>query len=448
MRIILLNLPWNVNGRLGVRAGSRWPFTLLPEKDGRIHYIPFPFLAYATSLLKQNNHDAKLIDAIAEGFDTDKLSEEILSYGPKLIIIETSTPSYQNDVKIIQDIHRKLSCRIALCGPHASVFPEEILSEHDFIDYVFIGEYEYTLLELVKHLENSSDPRSILGLAYRKDGRIQVNNARASINNLDDLPWPDRKDVSIYKYNDGFCGLPQPNVQMLSSRGCPFHCTFCLWPQVIYKENQYRKRCLKDIVDEIEYLITEFNFKAVYFDDDVFNVDRNHVLSICKEMRRRKINIPWAVMARADLMDKELLVSMYDAGLYAIKYGIESVDKEVLDSCKKNMDLSKASEMIKITKSLGIKVHLTFCLGLPGETKESIQKTAGFIQDMQPDSLQFSFATPFPGTEYFQYIKAKGWLLSECWPDYDGNHKCIVKTEKLNSEELEKERISLSNRFL
>ncbi|MBL7197360.1 MAG: radical SAM protein [Candidatus Omnitrophica bacterium] len=449
MRIVLLNLPWKKNLRFGVRAGSRWPFTSLPEENGYIRYIPFPFfLAYATSLLKKEGKEVKLTDAIAEGINEDKLIEEINSFNPELIAIETSTPSFKNDLRIIHKIHNNLTdCRIAICGPHASVFPEKILKEYDFINYVLIGEYERTLLDLVNCLENSSSLETILGLAYREGIRIKVNSSRPTIDNLDSLPWPDREGVPIYKYNDGFAGLPQPNVQIWTSRGCPFQCTFCLWPQTIYKEHKFRKRNPIDVVDEMEYLIKRFNFKAIYFDDDVFNIDRNHVLDICEEINKRGIKIPWAAMARADLMDKHLLESMSCAGLYAIKYGIESADQNILNVCKKNMDLDKVYQIIKLTRKLGIKVHLTFCLGLPKETKQSVQKTIRFIQNSQPDSLQVSFATPFPGTEYFRYVNDKGYLLSDNWSDYDGNSKCVIKTQELGCRDLERIRIALNNNF-
>lgn len=449
MQVALLNLPWEENGRLGVRAGSRWSFTSEPDKDGRIHYIPFPFfLAYATSLLKKDGKDAKIIDAIAEGISEQNLLERIRSYGPELIVVETSTPSFKNDVKIARDIHLSFpNIEIAMCGPHACVFSEQILKEYNFVNYILIGEYEYTLLDLVDRLENKLNLESMPGLAYMKRDKIKVNSPRPTIDNLDSLPWPERESLPIYKYNDAFASLPRPNVQMWSSRGCPFQCIYCLWPQTVYKEHKYRKRNPVDVVDEMEYLTKRFNFKAVYFDDDVFNIDRHHVLGICKEIKTRKIEVPWAAMARADLMDGELLRSMSGAGLCAIKYGIESVDRNILNFCKKNMNLDKTQKIIEITKKLGIKVHLAFCLGLPGETGQTIQKTANFIQETKPDSIQFSFATPFPGTEYFRYMEDKGHLLSKNWSDYDGNYKCIIKTDDLSNQDLERIRIDLSNNF-
>ena len=152
-------------------------------------------------------------------------------------------------------------------------------------------------------------------------------------------------------------------------------------------------------------------------------------------------------MARADLMDELLLKAMSGAGLYAVKYGIESGDQNIVNSCGKNMDLDKAYQAIRLTKRFGIKVHLTFCLGLPGETKLTIRKTVKFIRDSQPDSLQFSLATPFPGTEYFEYLKNREELISEDWQNYDGNYKYVVQVPDLSSGALERLRIVLNNNF-
>ena len=447
MRIILLNLPWHQNNRWGVRAGSRWPFTSEPEDNNYIKYIPFPFfLAHAASLLKSENNEVKLIDAIAQGIDERRVMDEINAYNPNLIVIETSTPSFDNDMKITREIKRKIpNSAIVLCGSHATTYAKDILGKHDFINYILMGEYEYTLLGLVNSLKKPSNLKIVSGLAFKSNRAVVINRPRPTIKNLDDLPWPERDGELIYKYNDGFAGLPVPNVQMYSSRGCPFHCTFCLWPQVVYGEHKYRKRNPMQVVREMDWLIKRFNFKAVYFDDDVFNIDKNHVGSICKEIMKRKIKVPWAVMARADLMDEELLSLMKNAGLFAVKYGVESANHNVLRFCKKSLNLARAEKMIKYTKKLGIKVHLTFCLGLPGETVQSIQDTVNFIAKTNPDSLQFSLATPFPGTSYFRYLEKKGIRLSENLVDYDGNNKYIGGPQELISLDLERLKRDLCN---
>jgi anaerobic magnesium-protoporphyrin IX monomethyl ester cyclase len=449
MRIVLLNLPWRKQGRFGVRAGSRWPFTVKAHKGGKLQYVPFPFfLAYATALLNQQEHTALLIDAIAEGTDESLLLGKVRSFTPELIVIETSTPSFDNDIAIIKDLARALpGCPIALCGPHASVYPEFILERYDLVSFILIGEYETALADLAKAISMGMPLRSVPGLAFRKAGRIVITARRKALVDLDALPWPERRSLPLYNYNDGFAGLAQPNVQMQSSRGCPFPCTFCLWPQTLYFERKYRKRDPAKVIDEMESLIRDYRFKAVYFDDDLFNYDKKHVYGICSEIKKRKISIPWAVMARADLMDPEMLSCMAQAGLYAVKYGIESADQKILNACKKKMNMRKSLQAIKLTRKLGVKVHLTFCLGLPGESRASIKETREFIQAVVPDSLQFSFATPFPGTEYFSSLRESGGILSSAWPDYDGNQKCIIRTDALTNEELQDEWDALNRHY-
>jgi len=408
MRTVLLNLPWRQGNRFGVRAGSRWPFTSEAEESGYISYIPFPFfLACACALLKKDGREARLIDAIAQGADENSVIDGVSSYQPGLIVIEISTPSFENDMRIASKIAEATpGSFVALCGPHATTFAGEIMRDFEFVDFILRGEYEYILLDLVRALDKGNNLKTIPGLAF-KDRAVHINRPRVQAGDLDNLPWPDRQRDVIYKYNDGFAGMPVPNVQMYSSRGCPFRCIFCLWPQVLYSGGRHRKRNPLSVVEEMEWLVKEFGFKAVYFDDDVFNIDKDHVKSICTEIKKKGLKIPWAAMARADLMDEDLLAVMSGSGLYAVKYGIESANKQVLGLCRKKLDLPRAKKMISYTKELGVKVHLTFCLGLPGETDGSVKETIDFIEEVEPDSLQCSFATPFPGTDYYRYLERK-----------------------------------------
>lgn len=449
MHVLLLNLPWSEKGCLGVRAGSRWPFKSLPNVHGELDYIPFPFfLAYATSFLKKNGKTAQLIDAIAEGINIEELKKRMHSFSPDVVVIEISTPSSVYDFRMIENIRKDFcNCKIVVCGPHATVFPKQILEQQPAIDYILMGEYEYILFDLVLRLETKSHLNDLLGVAYRYKKEITINAMRMSVSNLDDFPWPEREDVPIYRYRDGFAGLPSPQVQILASRGCLYQCTFCMWPQTMYKEHRHRKRDYVDVVAEMKYLIETYHFKAVYFDDDLFNADKMYISNICAEIKRKGIRVPWAIMGRADIMDEKILTILADAGLYAIKYGIESVDEKVLSSCKKKMNIDRVRQMILMTRKLGVKVHLTFCLGLPGETKDTFQKTIQFIEEVVPDSLQFSFAIPFPGTEYFEYADKNKLVISKDWSDYDGNQECVIRTHDLNREELVRMKDFLHDKF-
>jgi len=372
MRVLLANPPWIVNGIIGVRAGSRWPHLKIPEEE---YYMPFPFfLAYSASLLKKNKIDVLLVDAVAEGIKDTKFLDKIKNYKPNIVLLEISTPSLEIDLGRARKIKEfNKSIKIALAGLDMSIRNPKFLEKNKFIDFVLVAEYEFTLLGLVNCLKNKDKLSKVPGLIYRDKGRIIINKNRP-LGDINKLPWPLREQLPMHKYHDCPGGIPQPSIQVLASRGCPYHCIFCAWPQIMYHGSNYRVRDPIDVVDEMEFLVRKKGFKSVYFDDDTFNIGRERMFKICDEIKKRKLKIPWAIMARADIMDKELLDEMKSAGLYAVKYGIESAVQKLVDNANKDLDLKKTEEIIRYTNKIGIKTHLTFMFGLPGETHETIQK--------------------------------------------------------------------------
>ncbi len=433
MNIVLANLPWKSFLRTGVRAGSRWPHLKGPlERD----YLPFPFfLAYAAALLKKHGLDVTLIDAIAEEMSRGYFLKLIQKTKPDIFVCETSTVTLKHDMELLARIDKDIP--IVLCGPDVNIRQPSFLENYKFVDYVFVGEYEFTLLDLVMHLKEGRDLKDVPGLIYYDSGEIKLNPLRPLID-LDELPWPLRQGLPMERYNDTPGDMPIPSAQMYASRGCPYKCKFCLWPQVMYHGNRYRARDIMDVVDEMEYLAKEMSFKSIYFDDDTFNIGKKRMLGLCDEIKRRRLNVPWAIMARADLMDEEILGNMRDAGLFAVKYGIESATQELLDNIYKDMDLKKTKEIVKLTKRLGIRTHLTFTFGLPGETKETIQRTIDLALELDPATVQFSITTPFPGTCFYKEMKEKGQIVSEDWAEYDGNYKSVVALSNLTKKDLER----------
>ncbi len=433
MKILLANLPWKCFGRTGVRAGSRWPHLKgATERD----YLPFPFfLAYAASLLSENRFTVRLIDAIAEEMSYRSFLHAVESFKPDLFVCETSTVTLEHDLGVLRRIDSRIP--IVLCGPDVNIRKPLFLKSHEFVDYVIVGEYELTLLELAKHIRAGKDLKSVSGLIYRHQGAV-VSTPGRPLADLDDLSWPLRQTLPMHRYNDTPGDMPIPSVQMLASRGCPYKCKFCLWPQVMYQSNSYRTRNIVDVIDEMEFLVKEMHFKSVYFDDDTFNCGKERMLALCEQIKKRKLRVPWAIMARADLMTEEILERMADAGLFAVKYGVESATQSLLDGINKNMNLSRTQEIIAFTKRLGIRTHLTFTFGLPGETKESIRKTIDMALRFDPTTLQFSIATPFPGTAFYAEMKKKGHILSETWSEYDGNHKSVLSLKDVTRKDLER----------
>jgi radical SAM superfamily enzyme YgiQ (UPF0313 family)/MoaA/NifB/PqqE/SkfB family radical SAM enzyme len=433
VKILLANLPWRRGNLWGVRAGSRWPHIKTVQEKG---YLPFPFfLAYAAALLKREGYEVKVIDALAEKLSVNTFLRAVQQAKPDLLVAETSTPSLVNDLGILKSLPPDLP--MALCGPEANIRSPEFLTLNGFIDYIFVGEYEFTLLELAQRLESKKNLGGLGGLIYKESGSVKVNPLRPLLEDLDSLPWPLRDGLPMERYNDTPGGIPTPSVQMWTSRGCPYQCLFCMWPQLMYQSNRYRIRSVVSVVDEMEYFVRVKEFKSVYFDDDTMNIGKLRMLQFAEEIRRRNLNVPWAMMARADLMDEDILESLRSSGLQAVKYGVESADQKLLENIRKGMDLRKVERMVRFTKAIGIKTHLTFAFGLPGETRDTIQKTIDFALALDPDSAQFSIATAFPGTSYFQDLERKGHLVSLDFSSYDGNFNSMLRTDSLGPQDLE-----------
>lgn len=403
--------------------------------------MPFPFqLAYAAALLEKNGFEVLLVDGIAERISDEQYLARLSSFNPDLILHEISTISFYHDMRIIDGVRRILGSqgRIAVCGLHVYAFQPEFLDCNPIIDFSLIGEYELSTLELARCLAEGRDVQGIPGLVFRDAHRkARANARRPLIKDLDTLPWPARHFTSMANYHDTPGVIPEPSVQMWSSRGCPFRCTFCAWPQIIYGSHSYRARDPVKVVDEMEYLVKEMGFKSVYFDDDTFNIGKNRVLKICSEIGKRRLNVPWAIMARADLMDEEMLEALKSSGLHALKYGIESANQEVVNRCGKSMDLQKTEAMIRKTRELGILYHLTFTFGLPGETRESIKRSIDWCLRADPDTVQFSITTPFPGSHFYEELEKEGRIVSKNWEEYDGYSRAVITTENLTARELE-----------
>ncbi|MFH2021239.1 MAG: radical SAM protein [archaeon] len=432
MKIFLGNPPWIVGKRKGVRAGSRWPHLKLKiESD----YLPYPFfLGYASSLLKKNGFIVKAVDAVAQDIDYVEFYNLIKEFSPDLIFLETSTPSLEHDLELIKMFKIYSSAKIAVAGPDMNVLNEKFLESNEFIDYALTGEYEFTLLELANSINEQRSLKNIRGLVYRQDDKC-IKTENREISNIDDFPWPDRIDLPAYKYNDRPGGIPTPSAQIIASRGCPYLCSFCAWPQLVYGGRNYRTRDIKDVVDEMEMLRGK-GFRSIYFDDDTFNIGRKRMLELAAELKSRKWKLSWAFMGRSDLIDEEILSKFKEVGLHAVKYGVESGVQKIVDSSGKGLNLAIATKNMLLTKKMGIKMHLTFTFGLSGETKQTIQKTVDYALMINPDSVQFSIMTPFPGTKFYNELKSKNMLASENLSDYDGNTGSVIRTEKLSPQDL------------
>jgi radical SAM superfamily enzyme YgiQ (UPF0313 family) len=442
MKVLLTNPPWKKGpGRFGVRAGSRWPFSIPVEAPKKLGYIPFPFfLAYAAGLLEARSRATVLaIDAIAEGLTEEEYLGRVAAFGPDLVVAEGAQAS------CLQDAYYAARTRALfpdapylLAGPLASVDPLAVLRQYPDITGCLVGEYEWTLLEVVTAMAAGEfSPARVPGLAWRDASGAPAATPRRPLGDLAELPWPAYHHFPMLRYRDYFCGIPAPMVNMVASRGCPFHCSFCLWPTVMYGGHRYRVRPAGDVVAEMAFLVAKYGFRTVYFDDDTFNIGKKRILALARAIRDRDLGVSLAVMARADAMDEEMLVALKEAGLVAVKYGLESASQEILNRCGKKLSLPRAVDSIRKTQELGIKVHLTFTVGLPGETRQTIEDSIRLAWDLDVESFQVSLATPFPGTAFHAAVREAGHLTATDAELYDGSCRCVTRTEALSTEEIE-----------
>ncbi len=448
MRILLANPSYKIkiddkNEKYFVRAGSRWPFSLVKKISEKPPYIPYPFfIGYTAALLKKQKHKVLILDAVALDLNEKEFIERLISKQPDVMLIETTTPTFNYDlslVKKIKSINKNII--IVFVGTHASVFPKEVLKT-GYIDYVICGEYELVFNELVDKINKGLSLDGIKGLWYIKNGSIIEGGHSDLIYPLDLLLPPDRgvfpddEEPNINIYWDGFCQY-KPAIQMHGSRGCPFRCYFCLWNQVMYNNGKYRTFSVERIVNEIEEVVKKYCPKELYFDDDDFTVRKDYVIKICNEIINRKIKIKWSCMGNIMNIDEEMIEIMYKAGCIGIKFGVESANNKILKQLGKPINLKKVIQNVKLLNKYGIKTHATFIFGLLEETKETMQQTLNLAKILDVDSIQFSICVPYPGTKFFSLLHNKGYIKSTNFEDFDGSNKCIFNYPELGNDEIE-----------
>ena len=440
MRIALLNAPWYDKEKpleWGVRAGSRWPHVQTRPEEGKLpRYVPFPFfMAIASSIAKEKGHDVLLVDAVGEDISLDEFYKRVEAFQPELIFSESSTPSLFYDLEVFKELHKRFpNAKIASGGSQGTSMIPDFMKEQGLPHYWLGGEFDYSISQLADAIDGKISFTEVDGLIGEGVIRQPV-----SINDVRQLPSPDFSALPIQNYSDPVCGLPAPVAQVWLSRGCPFKCSFCVWPQVVFGNNKYRVRDIDDALDDIETLINDYGCESFYFDDDTTNVGAPRMLELAQKIKERGLDkYPWSMMARADCMNDKMLEALKDAGLYSIKYGVESINEGLQDACDKGTNLKKFHRAIEYTKELGIKLHLTFMFGIPGETEETIDETLQFAMDIAPDSAQFSINTPFPGTRFYKECEEKGWLITDDWSRFLGSGEAVVETPWLSAEALQR----------
>ena len=436
MRVLLLNPLYTQPvgekyERYFVRSGSRWPHSGVKLRGAVPHYLPFPFsLAYAASYLKSSSFDVQAIDAVPLNMSEEMLLQQIERIKPGVIFYEITTPTVIQDLYLAKKIKEFTNATVVIGGAHAAYFAPLIIQEHKSIDFIIRGDYEYVLSDLIQTLERAHRAE-ISGVVHLADGAIVDNGYPLDAERFRNLTVPlrgifpsnDRPNPTIYW--DGFCQY-RPALQVQSSRGCKYGCSFCLNSQQEGKPGKYRVASAQQISDEIEEAIQKYSIREVYFDDDNFTQDMQHVDSIFQSLQERKQWIKWSGMASFSSLSEEIIQRLASYGCIGLKLGIESGSNQVLRSMHKSVDLKSVASIIAGCRRSGIKTHLTFSLGFLDETSDDIKKTILYAQSLNADSIQVSIATPLPGTEFFEMAKAQGLLTNAPWESYDAKRTSVI----------------------
>jgi len=408
-------------------------------KSGVLYY-PI-WLAYATGVLEQDGFPVKLVDASAAGYDLQMVLELVDDLQPKLVVIDTSTPSIFNDLEVAEAIkYRYPQAFILLVGPHVTALPGESLRQNSVPDAVARGEYDYTVRDLARLLDNGGDLHAVKGLSYRNsEGVIVHNSDRQLIQNLDSLPFVSEVYKRHLRIEDYFYSIARyPQVTIVTGRGCPYKCTFCLWPQTVTGP-QYRLRSISNVVDEFEFIARELpQVKDIFIEDDTFTVDQERCVALTKALIHRGRYQNFTANSRANV-SYETLSWLKKAGLRLLCVGFESGDQEVLNAMRKGIKVEQFYRFRKDARRAGVLIHGCFMAGNPGETRETLAKTLKLAKRLNPDTAQFYPLMVYPGTEAYEQAQHNGTLTTvdfQKWLTPDGLHSTVINQPGLTADDL------------
>ncbi len=391
-------------------ASSRWPAT----REIESYWYPV-WLAYPAGMLE----GSRLVDAPPHHLSV----EDVVSIGKdyEFLVLFTSAVGFDVDVKIAERMKdANPALKICFVGPPVTIAPERAFNESKVIDFTVRREFDYAVVEFAQ----GKPFEDILGISYRKNGEVVHTPDRPQVQDLDALPDVTdvyKRDLDVTKYNVPF--LMHPYVSLYTTRGCPALCTFCLWPQTL-SGHAWRKRSTDRVAAEMAKAKELWpNVKEFFFDDDTFNIQKARTIELCAKLK--PLGLTWSCTSRVTT-DYETLKAMRDAGCRLMIVGFESGDPQILKNIKKGATVERARQFAKDAHSLGLTIHGDYILGLPGETKESIETTIQFAKELDCETIQVSLAHAYPGTELYDFAKQNGFILHEKNMADDGGHQLAM----------------------
>jgi anaerobic magnesium-protoporphyrin IX monomethyl ester cyclase len=389
-----------------------------PPYPPSVHSHP-PFIplgiAYLGAVAENAGHEVTVIDCQAEKLDYEAFRGRI-SQTPSDIIGVTATTLLYKSAMHLMIIAKEVQPQAVtvLGGSHGTFWDENALNEYPSLDIVLRREGEQTFLELLGKLQNNASLNSVLGITFRnKDGTIIRTNDRPFLENLDSLPFPAHHLLPL----DSLKRMGKILFPLITSRGCVYWCDFCSTVRMFGRG--YRMRSPKNVVDEMQLVHDKYGVDQVTFYDDAFTVNRDRVMKICEELHARKLDMTWDCGTRVDMVDREMLKTMHDAGCIAVWLGVESGSQAMLSAMNKSIKLDQTRLAYKTANEVGLMTIANTVLGFPGETEQTAWATIRFIKELNPDDVGFYVATPYPGTPMYEQVKKNGWLRITDFDKYD-----------------------------
>ena len=386
--------------------------------------LPPTDLMYLASIAEACGYEAKIRD-YSQGGDFIK---DLREFKPDYLVANIATPTFQSDMSALKKAKEilKTVCIIVKGAPFIT-YNTNAIYENPFLDYVIIGEAEFTLRDILNRVPDED----ILGICYRANFQAEKTEKRPFIENLDLIPFPARHlvDNSIYRRPDN--GKVQAVIKV--SRGCPYHCFFCLATPV--SGPKVRVRSAENIVAEIRECVEKYDIKNFVFWSDIFNFDRDWTLNLCRKIIESGLKITWSSNTRADTMDDEMAALMYKSGCRLVSIGVESGSQRMLNNIGKRTTLDDIRNTVKILKKNKIKIYNYFVIGLPWETEETVEETVKFAIELDSNFISFYTATPLPGTKFFAYAMTNN--LVEGNLDFrSAYYQPVVKSHELSRERI------------
>lgn len=407
MRVLLINPP-RFNEIIGNNP------SIIEEERG--FNPPLGLLYIAGYIRRHTPHEVSLIDAQAEKLDYSSLRGEVATRKPDLVGITAMTMTLIDVLETTRMVKRVDDQMITvLGGPHVHLFPDETI-RFDSVDYLVLGEGEQVFADLLEGIRTDGDLQTIKGIVYKKNGVPVHTGARPLIDDLDDLPFPPRQLLDCRKYGS-LLFKEKVVTTLFTSRGCPFHCSFCDRPHL---GKRFRARSAKNVVDEIAHCTT-LGIRNFLIYDDTFTVQKDRVMRICDEILARGLNISWDIRSRVDTVDEAMLIALKKAGCQGIHYGIEAGTNEILKRLNKGIRIEQVEETFNLTRKHGIPILAYFMIGNPGEGKTEIDATFAAIKRLKPDYLHLTILTPFPGTQIYRDGLADGTIVGDPWRAFARN---------------------------